>query len=61
MTPDDDAARQELKRLYTAYIDLLEIGRERIIAAGGTCDPVEVMEQGDPALNRVRAFLKAAS
>lgn len=50
-------ARDELRRLYAAYVRLLEIGRDRIIAAGGTCDPVDVMENGDPALVRVREFL----
>lgn len=50
-------ARDELSRLYAAYVRLLEIGRDRIISAGGTCDPVDVMEKGDPALVRVRTFL----
>lgn len=53
----DARARDEIRRLYAAYVRLLEIGRDRIIAAGGTCDPVDVMEAGDPALVRVRAFL----
>jgi hypothetical protein len=38
-------------------VRLLEVGRDRIIAAGGTCDPVDVTESGDPALKRVRAYL----
>lgn len=53
----EQRARDEIRRLYAAYVRLLEIGRDRIIAAGGTCDPVDVMEAGDPALVRVRAFL----
>jgi hypothetical protein len=57
MSTDDRASRDELKRLYAAYVRLLEVGRDRIIAAGGTCDPVDVMENGDPALKRVRAYL----
>lgn len=59
-TAGEQNARDELSRLYAAYVRLLEIGRDRIIAAGGTCDPVDVMEQGDPALVRVRAFLAPA-
>ncbi|PZR93567.1 MAG: hypothetical protein DI537_10660 [Stutzerimonas stutzeri] len=59
MSAADKSARDELKRLYAAYVRLIEIGRERIIAAGGTCDPVDVMEDGDPALARVREFLGA--
>ena len=56
--PDAEiGARAELQRLYHAYVNLLEIGRDRIISAGGSCDPVDRMEEGDPTLVRVRAFL----
>lgn len=45
---------EEIRRLTLAYVNLLEIGRDRIIALGGDCDPVDVMEAGDPALHRAR-------
>ena len=48
----------ELRHLYRAYVSLLEIGRDRIIGLGGTCDPVDVMEAGDPALRRARAAIE---
>lgn len=55
--PDaDEGARAELRRLYFAYVNLMEVGRDRIVGAGGSCDPVDVMEAGDPALIRVRKF-----
>lgn len=47
----------ELKALYRAYVGLLQIGRDRITDLGGTCDPVDVMENGDPALVRARAAI----
>lgn len=59
--PEGADARNELRRLYSAYVNLLEIGRDRIVSAGGSCDPVDVMEAGDPALVRVRAFLFASA
>ncbi len=36
----------------------LECARDRIISFGGTCDPVDKMEQGDPALARVRMLVE---
>jgi hypothetical protein len=49
--------RQALKDLASAYVRLLDSARERIIALGGDCDPVEVMERGDPYLAKARAAL----
>jgi hypothetical protein len=46
-----------LEKLSLAYVNLLEIGRDRIIALGGSCDPVDVMETGDPSLRDVREVL----
>jgi hypothetical protein len=50
----------ELKKLRRAYVALLEIGRDKIMSLGGDCDPLEVMESGDPALrSAVSAIAKA--
>lgn len=51
---------EELQKLYRAYVSCIELGRDRIIALGGDCDPVDVMENGDPALIRARAVVDAA-
>lgn len=51
------AMETELRALYRAYVNLLEVGRDRIVALGGDCDPVDVMEKGGPALCSVRALL----
>lgn len=50
----------ELKRLRLAYVNLLEIGRDRIVALGGQCDPIDVMEAGDPALRSAAAAIAKA-
>jgi hypothetical protein len=50
----------ELKSLRLAYVNLLEIGRDRILGLGGTCDPVDVMEAGDPALKSASAAIARA-
>jgi hypothetical protein len=50
----------EVRQLMRAYVNLLEIGRDRIVQLGGTCDPVDVMESGDTALRRARAALGKA-
>ena len=50
----------ELRKLSRAYVSLLETGRDRILMHGGTCDTVEEMERGDPALNRVKVAIEAA-
>ncbi|MBH5389142.1 hypothetical protein [Bradyrhizobium diversitatis] len=52
----DDLAK-ELEKLSLAYVNLLEIGRDRIVALGGSCDPVHMMEAGDPSLRRAREAL----
>ncbi len=51
---------EELKRLRLAYVNLLEIGRDRILAFGGSCDPVDVMEASDPALRAVDIIIAKA-
>lgn len=53
-----EGAVAALKKLCSAYVNLLEIGRDRIIGLGGTCDAVDVMEAGDPALRAARAALQ---
>lgn len=50
-------ARCALKDLSRAYVNLLEVGRDRIISLGGECDSVEKMETGDPALIAAKAVL----
>lgn len=50
----------EVKRLVLDYVNLLETGRDRIIALGGSCDPVDVMEAGSPALRRAKALIAKA-
>lgn len=50
-------ARAEFRSLMLAYVNLMEIGRDRIISLGGNCDPVDVMERGDPALVKARSLL----
>lgn len=61
--PDDEvvAARAAIAELiadhramYRAYVRMLESARDLIIDFGGSCDPVDVMELGDPALIRWR-------
>lgn len=41
-----------LKELCRQYIALMENGRNRILDLGGDCDPVDVMERGDPYLRQ---------
>lgn len=50
----------ELKSLTRAYVRLLEIGRDRIVSLGGTCDPVDRMEEGDPDLRSAKAAIAKA-
>lgn len=50
----------EIKRLRLAYVNLMETGYDRIIALGGSCDPVDVMEAGDPAIRRVNEVIARA-
>lgn len=46
-----------LKYLMRHYVGQLENARDRIVSLGGQCDPVDVMEQGDPHLRIVRQVL----
>jgi hypothetical protein len=50
----------ELKKLYRAYVLLLENGRDRIIMLGGKCDDVQTMEEGGIALRRARDVIAEA-
>lgn len=50
----------ELKRLARAYVSLMEAGRDRIIQLGGDCDPVDVMEAGNPYLRDAKAVIAKA-
>lgn len=49
--------KSEMRHLIRSYVNLLETGRERILLAGGQCDPVDTMERSDPALRRAREVL----
>lgn len=49
--------KSEMRQLIRSYVNLLENGRERILLAGGQCDPVDTMEKSDPALRRAREVL----
>jgi hypothetical protein len=53
--------REVLKMMIRAYVNLLECGRDRIIALGGQCDPVDVMEASTPELIAARAALQGES
>jgi hypothetical protein len=50
-----------LKHLYRAYVSTLELARDRIRELGGECDPLERMEQGDPALIKTRELIAKAT
>jgi len=63
---DDDVRRKDeriaaledgMRRLYRGYVNTIESGRDRIVSLGGTCDPVDAMERGDPVLMATRALL----
>lgn len=49
-----------LKYLVRHYVGTMEHGRDRIIELGGTCDPLDVMDRGDPHLRHVREIIAAA-
>ncbi|NII73223.1 hypothetical protein FHW84_001792 [Dyella sp. SG562] len=51
------ALRSGFHALYHAYVAQLEDSAQRIIDLGGSCHPVEVLEQNDPALMVARALL----
>lgn len=46
-----------LRYLIRHYVGQLENARDRIVGLGGQCDPVDVMERGDPHLRAVREVL----
>lgn len=50
-----------LKHLYRAYVSTLELASDRIRDLGGECDPIERMEQGDPALIKTRELIAKAT
>lgn len=56
-TPAQGIDLGPLRRLYQAYVRLLESGRDRILDFGGTCDPVDVMERTDVDLIEARNLL----
>lgn len=67
LTSERDALAQRCERLEKAlrdligaYVRLMESGRDRIVSLGGDCDPVDVMERGDPYLAQARAALAAS-
>jgi len=58
----DDRSKEQvllkaLKYLARHYVGQLENARDRIVSLGGQCDPVDVMERGDPHLLRVREVI----
>lgn len=50
--------RDALRDLCRAYVNLLEVGRDRITALGGECDSLEKMETGDPYLIAAKSALQ---
>ena len=52
-----DELLEALDDLYKGYVFVLVAGRDRIIDLGGQCDPVDVMEIGDPRLASARAVI----
>jgi hypothetical protein len=52
--------RAALKDLIRQYVNMLESARDQIIALGGDCDSVDVMERGDPYLRKAREALGSA-
>jgi len=56
-TPIAAKLATELRDLIKHYVNLLEIGRDRIVELGGDCDPVDVMERSDPHLVVARRAL----
>lgn len=57
-TAERDRLRSELKNMIRGYVLLLENGRDRIVSLGGSCDPLDVMEQGDHYLHHARRALE---
>jgi len=52
---------EALKKMYRAYVNLLENGHDRISSLGGDCDPVDCMEQVDFNLIECRAAIAKAT
>lgn len=52
-----DDLSKALRHLIRGYVNLIENGRDRILEAGGRCDPLDVMEASDPWLKSARAAL----
>ena len=48
---------EALRALYRAYVSLMGSARDRITFLGGECDPLDAMEERDPALIATRAVL----
>lgn len=61
VTDDVVDLRGELQHMVRAYVRLLEIGRDRIVDLGGSCDPLDVMEQGDPNLIQAKRAIALAA
>lgn len=57
LTRQHDELLEALEKMNRAYVGLMENGRDRIIALGGDCDPVDVMERSDPHLRESRAVI----
>lgn len=49
-----------LETLYRDYVQVMEAGRDRIMYLGGHCDPIDVMERGDPRLIDARKAIAKA-
>ena len=49
--------RDALNKMNRAYVNLIENARDRIIALGGDCDPVDMMERDDPNLRESKEAL----
>lgn len=56
----EDELLKALKDLSRAYVRLLESARDRITSLGGDCDPVDVMERGDPYLINAKSAIAKA-
>jgi hypothetical protein len=57
---ENERLRASLKDLIRQYVNMLESARDQIIALGGDCDSVDVMERGDPYLRKAREALGSA-
>lgn len=58
ITSQRDELLAALKEFYKHYVSTLESGRDRIVMLGGDCDPVDMMEAGDPILIKIRDLFK---